>query len=895
MEDPGRSTTAQTRLTAALADRYRVGRELGAGGMAAVYLAHDLKHDRDVAIKVLHEDLGATLGPERFLAEIKTTAKLQHPHILPLLDSGEAGGLLFYVMPYVAGETLRDRLTRETQLPIEDASRIAREVADALGYAHGLGIIHRDIKPENILLQGGHALVADFGIALAVQHAGGARLTQTGLSLGTPQYMAPEQAMGEKNVDHHADIYALGAVAYEMLTGEPPFTGASVQAVVARAMAGRPTPVETLRDTVPENVSAAVMKALAKLPADRFESAARFAEALGSATPAATRTGPPAGRGPSRTSGASGARIAMAVCVVLGAVLGAVLWNWIGPTARTPVPPIARFSLEYPRDVEPGMGAGSVVAFSPDGGRLVYSGHSKSGQQLYSRSLDELVATPIPGTEGGSLPFFSADGASLGFRQGHRIVKVALAGGVASPVSDVQGDVNGASWTAGDTIIFATSRGLEEVPAAGGDSRVIATPDSGETFEWPVVLPDGRAVLFSISRRTGGPILATFVRGSGTVRRLKQRGAYPQYVAAGFVVFSDPGGFVSAAPFDPKRLEISGTPTQIIDKLQIGADGDDNVSVSRGGAIAYLAQVNAGNQLVLVDRHGQARGSGLAAGFYNMPRLSPDGGRVALVRYASANLAARDVWIVDLVQHAQTRLTFDSASWFPYWAPDGRRVAFTRNPTVSDFTTSKIFWVPVDGSGTPDSIVVAPGSWAAAGFFTGGRDLLYCGWSISRPAKPIKWEIRHTQVGGGSPPESVLVNGFNNRQATLSPDGRWFAYTSDEGGAQNVYVRPFPGPGGRSQVSLDGGSEPLWSPTGREIFYRNGERMMTAAVRTQGALEIGARTLLFTGQYDVSPWTQDYDITRDGQTFLMLQPVPNTEQSFVVILNWFDQLRVRRK
>src|SRR4051812_10760276 len=247
-------TMSVDEVAAALSERYSIERELGQGGMATVYLAHDLKHDRDVAIKVLHEDLGATLGPDRFLAEIKTTARLQHPHILPLLDSGEANGLLFYVMPFVAGETLRERLTRDTQLPIADGIRIAREVADALSAAHAHGIIHRDIKPENILLQGGHALVADFGIALAVQHAGGARMTQTGLSLGTPQYMSPEQAMGDKTVDARADIYALGAVLYEMLAGEPPFTGPTVQAIVARILTEKPASLRAVRDTVPEHV-----------------------------------------------------------------------------------------------------------------------------------------------------------------------------------------------------------------------------------------------------------------------------------------------------------------------------------------------------------------------------------------------------------------------------------------------------------------------------------------------------------------------------------------------------------------------------------------------------------------------------------------------------------------
>src|SRR6185312_15664300 len=264
------------RVSNSLADRYRIERELGAGGMATVLLAHDLKHDRDVAIKVLHPDLGAALGGDRFLSEIRTTARLQHPHILPLLDSGEANGLLYYVMPLVTGETLRSRLERERQLPVSDAVLIAREVADALGYAHGLGVIHRDIKPENILLQGGHALVADFGIALAVQSAGGSRMTQTGLSLGTPQYMSPEQAMGERTIDARSDIYALGAVTYEMLTGDPPFTGSSVQAIVAKVLTEKPSPIHTVRDTVPEAIEAAVLTALAKLPADRWPTAAAF-------------------------------------------------------------------------------------------------------------------------------------------------------------------------------------------------------------------------------------------------------------------------------------------------------------------------------------------------------------------------------------------------------------------------------------------------------------------------------------------------------------------------------------------------------------------------------------------------------------------------------------------
>ncbi len=286
----------EDRLRTALADRYRITRELGAGGMATVYLAHDLRHERDVALKVLRPELSAVIGAERFLVEIKTTANLQHPHILALYDSGQVDGTVFYVMPYIDGESLRDRLARERQLPVGDAVRIATEIASALDYAHRHGVIHRDIKPDNILLHDGSALVADFGIAHAASRGeGGSRMTETGMSLGTPHYMSPEQALGERNLDARSDVYALGCVLHEMLAGEPPFTGPNAQAVIARVMNSAPAPVTALRKSVPDEVADAILTALEKLPADRFASAAEFAAALvgsssSAARPRASRT-----------------------------------------------------------------------------------------------------------------------------------------------------------------------------------------------------------------------------------------------------------------------------------------------------------------------------------------------------------------------------------------------------------------------------------------------------------------------------------------------------------------------------------------------------------------------------------------------------------------------------
>ncbi|HEY2896108.1 MAG TPA: protein kinase, partial [Gemmatimonadaceae bacterium] len=402
-----------SRLSESLADRYRIDRELGAGGMATVYLAHDLKHDRDVAIKVLHPDLGAALGAERFLTEIKTTAKLQHPHILTLLDSGAADGLLFYVMPYVHGETLRERLQRETQLPVHDALRIAREVADALDSAHQLGIIHRDIKPENILLQGEHALVADFGIALAVQQAGGQRMTQTGLSLGTPQYMSPEQAMGERTIDARSDLYALAAVTYEMLAGEPPFTGPTVQAILARVITEEPRALVAQRKAIPDHVDYAVMRGLEKLPADRWATASEFAAALQGATATHDRTGAARPRGEPRTSMGWNARlqdplVLTLACICLASVVSAA---WVRGNVSRESPEIVRFTIPAAQNGRMSSIGTNTLAISPDGRTLVYVGEGiGQSQQLLVRSLDDVSPRVLPGTEGAYSPVVSPDG-----------------------------------------------------------------------------------------------------------------------------------------------------------------------------------------------------------------------------------------------------------------------------------------------------------------------------------------------------------------------------------------------------------------------------------------------------------------------------------------------------
>ena len=472
-------------LTNALADRYRIERELGAGGMATVYLAQDLKHDRQVAVKVLRPELAAVIGADRFLAEIRTTAALQHPHILPLFDSGEADRFLFYVMPFVSGETVRDRLAREKQLPIPDAIRIATEVASALDYAHRHGVIHRDIKPENILLHDGSALVADFGIALAASKAGGTRMTETGMSLGTPHYMSPEQAMGEREITARSDVYALGCVLYEMLLGEPPFTGPTAQAIVAKVLSERPAGLMTRRDRVPPAVDDAVLTALEKLPADRFATAAEFAQALGSER---ATSGRPAPRSRSAT-------VLPWAIALLGA--GIAVWGWLRPAAAPPA--VTRVSLALDRAGQPVLSTGSL-ALSSNGARLAYTGLGDQGQfQLFIRRLDEENPTPVPETEGGSFPFLSPDGAWVAFVARGKLWKTPVAGsGRPTEICSVDFFLGGA-WRADGRLVLAMRGNLYLVNAAGGKPELLAAPDTTAGFvasyERPSWTADGRTVL----------------------------------------------------------------------------------------------------------------------------------------------------------------------------------------------------------------------------------------------------------------------------------------------------------------------------------------------------------------------------------------------------------------
>jgi len=893
-------TETPARLSAALADRYRIERELGQGGMATVYLADDLKHDRKVAIKVLRPELAAVIGAERFLSEIKTTANLQHPHILPLFDSGAAGGgaegqsFLYYVMPFVEGESLRDRLNREKQLPIADAIRIASEVASALDYAHRRDVIHRDIKPENILLHDGRALVADFGIALAASRAGGTRMTETGMSLGTPHYMSPEQAMGEREITARSDVYALGCVLYEMLTGDPPFTGSTAQAIVARVVTETPRSLTAQRMTIPPHVEAAVFTALQKLPADRFASAAQFAEALARSDYVATGTwGRPAAALPVAPPTPRERLRRAAPWAVALAGLATSAWLWLHQPRPVP-PPTERFTLTPGRNAAVADGTGMTIAFSPDGSRIVYLGQDSTGvRQLYLRGLDRVDPVLIPGTVGADQPFFSPDGQWLGFRQDGKLRKVALAGGAVVTICDASGALYGASWGAGDVIVFSQGGGLRRVSATGGEPAALAAPDTArnEAYRFPEVLPDGRAVLFT-AVTDSGPTLRVVTLANTAVKPLGQAGMSPHFVEGGYLVYAESDGTLFAAPFDARRLRLTGPAQPITDNVRLGPAQVAKLGIARTGSIAYLSGSSARLVLALVDRAGRATPLPMAANWYTAPRFSPDGRRIAVtisvLGRTSAGFVPGDLWVWDLAAGNFQRITFDTASATGEWTADGRRLIYTHLP---DHGRVGLYSIRTDGSGQPESLLVRPSPIYESALTPDGRHVVERETNL-KTGRDI-WLVPLDSLQAARP---LLVTPFDERNLALSPDGRWLAYASNETGAFDVYVRGLAEGSGRTRVSASGGVEPRWAHSGRELFFRNGDSVYVVPVTTGAEFHAGPPHVQFGGSF-VAGNPTNWDVAPDGQRFVMVRtPTGATEGgSLNLVLHWFDQLRAQRR
>ncbi len=866
-------------LTAALGDRYRIERELGTGGMATVYLARDLRHDRDVALKVLKPELAAVLGADRFIVEIKTTASLQHPHILPLFDSGTAGGFLFYVMPYIAGETIREKLNRETQFGVDESVRIAREIADALDYAHRHGVIHRDIKPENVLLHDGRAMVMDFGIALALSAAAGGRMTETGLSLGTPHYMSPEQATAEKELTPRSDIYSLASVLYEMLTGDPPFTASSAQAVIMKIITDTARPIQELRKNVPSNVAAATAKALEKFPGDRFESAKAFSDAL--ANPAFTTAGLSAQSAASRAE-ASGISKRLFIAVAAAGILMAAGFAWA--LLRTPAildAPIIRESFALPAG-ERILGGVGTMAISQQGDRIAYVSTGAAGTRTYIRRTRELVGHEIAGVVWTNMAF-SPDGRWLAYTRSasSEIKKVLLDGGASVSLGTVAtATVRGLSWMSDAAIVIGSANGLWTIPASGGTARRLFARDSTALQFYPVVLPDAKTVLFSTGPTIDVRRLGVGSLGSHTSTVLEIPAVTALGMRDGHLLYVTNAGILMALPFDLKRMHATGDPVQVGDSVVVAGVANGAVaSLSASGTLAYLSGQSE-TQLVL-SAGGRADLPLIAEQhIYSSPRFSPDARKVAV---SVGSLSSADIWVYDIASHTFTRLTTEGINAVPEWSPDGKRILFR-----SDREGKRaIWWQPADGSAKAELFYQPDEVFNEAVMSPDAKWLLY----RTAPSARHPSDIFAVPLTGDHQPVLTLVSGPSNDQMPrLSPDGKWLVYQSNESGRLEIYVRPFPNPGARVQVSNEGGTEAVWARSGRALYYRTPGGIVSVAVTTGTSFSIGERKLVLTSEYVTDATHPNYDVSLDGSQFLMLKRA-GAEAKPITVHNWGQELR----
>jgi len=787
-------------------------------------------------------------------------------------------------MPYIEGESLRDRLTRDKQLSIPDAVRLATEVASALDYAHRRGIVHRDIKPENILLHDGQALVADFGIALAAVRAGDSRMTQTGMSLGTPAYMSPEQAMGERDIGPRSDLYALGAMTYEMLVGDPPFTGSTVQSIVAKVMTEKPVPPTRIRDTIPANVEHAVLTALQKLPADRFATAKEFSDALAhagrsgnyAATVATGTTRPTRPTRPARLS-----RLAAAVALAgLGAA--AMYLGLRTRLAASTAPQTLRFSLGLPPDVRIATPITNPIAISPDGDVIAFSGRMGDGPlQIFVRRMDEIGAEAVPGTEGGEQPFFSPDGKAIAFFANHQMKKVAVTGGPPTILADLPGGpAYGACWVPDGRIVVSRGNKLVLVPAGGGAPSLLSPTDTAtdRLLMNPKVLPDGKTVI--ATRWRGSTVSAGLwvaPIGEGKASDLELPGSYILGMIDNYLVYDTQAGMLMAVPFDLGRRKVTGPPVSVLDGIAVGANGAAQAALSRNGTLVYQTGALL-RHIVLTDLHGTTIMKVAEPNRYSVPRFSPDGMRISI---GLLNQGTADVWMYDRRSQTLGRITTEGdVNDRADWTPDGKRIVFRSNRSGPLALWSQ----PADGTGKAELVLRDPEADIWEGVPTAdGKSMIYRTGTIGTA------DIWIRDLTGDSPRRPLASTPFTEWSGRPSGDGKWLAYESNETGDYQVYVRPIIGDG-RLQVSVDGGVEPVWSPDGKHLYYRHGDEFISATIATTPELAVVGREILFKGDYPVTTGHANYDVSPDGKQFLLLRPVADSVRA-IVVYDWAREFR----
>ena len=869
--------------------------------MGEVYRALDTRLDRSVAIKILPAHLSQNAeAKERFDREARAISSLSHPNICHLYDVGEQDGAGYLVMEYLEGETLADRL-RKGPLSLEQVLKTGREICEGLEKAHHKGVAHRDLKPSNIMLTKTGAKLMDFGLAKPATPAIAAGsssaslatmtqpLTAEGTIVGTIQYMSPEQVEG-RDADVRSDIFSLGAVLYEMITGKRAFEGKTTASTIAAILAAEPKPISTVQPMSPSVLEHVVKACLEKDPDDRIQTAHDVRLQLKWMAEAGSQvTSQPIVKAKGiRAFGRQGLIFSLGT-LLLGAVIASlVTWN----LKPAPPVPISRFTITLPSGQQlTGLENGPSMALSPDGIHLAYVARQGATQQLYLRAMDKLEASPIPGTEGASEPFFSPDGERLGFFASGKLKMVSLNGGAPLTVGDAL-QPRGASLGSQGKIAFAASWAstIQQVPEAGGTPQALTHFVKGEnSHRWPEFLPGGNAVLFSTAMTSStwvNPQVAVHSVATGEQRVLVQLGTQPRYALSGHLVYAQ-GGTLMAAPFDPQRLTLTGTAVPVVEGvLQSAISGAAQYSLSGTGSLVYVPGSIQADQrkLVWVTRNGAEQPIAAPARAYRIPRLSPDGRRVVV----AIDDEGAQTWLYDLSRETLARLTFGgTVNQAPVWSPDGRRLAFQSNREGSLSLFSQL----ADGSGGLERLSSSESSPAANSWSSDGQLLAFVdvnpttGWDI--------WVLRLRDHKA----QPFLQAEFNENAPRFSPDGHWLAYASDESGHFEVYVQPYPGPGGKWQISAEGGMEPAWNPNERELFYRSGRKMMAVEIATLSGFTAGKPRVLFEGDYVPTPLQfPNYDVSPDGQRFLMLKPLEQEAAAptqINVVLNWFEELKQR--
>jgi Tol biopolymer transport system component len=857
---------------------------LGKGGMGEVYRARDLKLKREVAIKILPEEFSRDADRvRRFQREAEVLASLNHPNIAAIYDLQEAEGSRYLVLELVEGDTLADRIAR-SPIPIDEALVIAKQIAEALEVAHEKGVIHRDLKPGNVMLTSEQRVkILDFGLAKAYDAnptnttssnsptMTGMAATNTGVILGTAAYMAPEQARG-RTVDRRADIWGLGCVLYELLAGTRAFGGDTLTDVLAAVVKNEPDMGSLPADT-PLAIRSLLRRCLQKEPVRRLQHIGDVRVEIDDvlAAPLASLAVPGA---------SAGAGVARAVPWTIAAVLAVVVVG-LGVRLQMREPervarPLVQLEMSLPSGVDLFQGSSQEVAFSPAGTHVAFVGNFNGAREVYVRDLGGLDAVVVRGSENAFSCFFSPTGDEVGFITDRGLHKASLKDKLVTLLARDALNRSGGTWGPDGRVTFARTNGLWQVAAAGGTSSQLTTLTAGESLHaWPTAMNDGKTILFT-SVPSGGVQRARIeavVVDTGKRQVLIENARYPRYASSGHLVFFRDGGLY-AVPFDAGRLAVTGQPMAVAAAVQQDASGAPLAEVSSAGSLIYGRDDVSSAQLVWVSRQGVEQLLTDTPRAYLSPRLSADKLRVAVG-------VGGDLWIQDTIRSTFTRLTAQQSetATYPVWTPDGKQIVFK--------TPTGLHSIDTDGSGQSRTIAGSTTGDFPSSISPDSRTL-----AVARLTAENSADVYVLSLTGDPAPRALVTSPAFEGGPQFSPDGHWIAYVSNESGQFQVYLRPYPGPDRRWQVSTDGGTSPLWNYDGKELFYRNGKKMMAVFVSKTPDLTLATPRVIFEQRYGYGNTTAltNYDVSADGQRFLMVKGESGVA-SLSVVLNWTEELK----